>query len=427
MTDQRTPFDTRLERALGTGSLSPEQRRRHLDRVAERSRAGRFSAGRLIRDGAVVVILIALIAGAWAMLPLGDSSEPETDPMTVLASMRDEIEELAPGEARVMHIGAEINLPAVAGGIESSIKVWERVTTEGEVERSMMSYSMDGELEGRVVETRDEWIVETPGNHQSGPSSEMMTFPPEVMSALPAVYMTTTGGNLSEFLDELQRQPDVEVDYDGALLVISAEIPGGAEEFPDDELSEQFGVPVRGMYIEITLDPEEVHLVLWQALVEDDTGEHHVAQRIELSYWEEIDPADIPDDAFADRTELSEQEIEVPLPERIELSIGTLERSEETAESSGLARFVYVGPAPWLFQIDIYASTGGVDTTDAYEMEIQSTTIAWRSDPSEDWPRSAVWDDGDFRYRLLARNLPEGGWTEDDLYELIEAISEYQQ
>jgi hypothetical protein len=159
--------------------------------------------------------------------------------------------------------------------------------------------------------------------------------------------------------------------------------------------------------------------------VEDDEGERHTLQRYRFDGWHEIDPAEIPDEAFAEETELSEQSLVVPLPDRMELSFGVLEARDIDTASADRASVTYAGPAPLLIEIQTYPldapDRGGFDGN---PIAVDGVDGHWIADQQvSDWPRTAVWDDESHRYWLNARNLPEGGWTEDDLYEVIEAIS----
>lgn len=238
-----------------------------------------------------------------------------------------------------------------------------------------------------------------------------------------ALEMTSVEFIQSE-LDDILNDEDAVIEIEKGRVIATRD-----ENYDRSSLGDDIGKDIVASLEELTIDTEANQLSRFRLLLEDDQREQLELYDLTFSTWEQINPSDIPENVFAEETGLSDREVVNPVPDEIGLSLGLLELNSIDLTTPTSGRAVYTGPDSMELEVRMGSAAGNLDDSwrHSHQFEIDGGSGIWHGDQFDtDTPTSAAWETKHAIYSLFVRELPDDGWTEADLYKLIETINRYQ-
>lgn len=435
-----TGLEARLRETYKRETLTPDQRRQHLNRLAEvRNHRGgsvlRPKRMELVVIASMLVIVLAVVLIVQG-LPGSDSGQVATQPTTLpedapasaavsIDMMRTIASKPSPGTGFTYTVVYTSDARLDQGMTTNwEAEVWDRTLEDGTRQQRVVVRSPIDEVIVDYVRNGSRWHWSNRGWVETG-DLEMVVVPPaEVTLALEAPWQIVTlldEGNPPLDPANLPSQIEVEYGEDARAEVAWIATARGLDPFRyvSDLNIRSAAAPGEESYIE--------SMELYLAGEED--------QRVLLgkfAYYSEpqLDAASFLDSTFAIPEGAPERFI---LPADATLPFGLELYDQNMVTPEGGERLLFASETAQV-ELLVSPSPGGIDaslwqayTADTYPDTVvesarlsNETAITWRQG-TEDGPIvTAVWDDGRYLYRTIAIPLD---WTETELIQIAQALS----
>lgn len=438
--------ESRIRRAYDKETLSLGQRRQHLNRLADARSKNGTSALRPGRMELVVVatmlVVVLAVVTVWQGLPSSDSGQPATQPTESTEALApesvvsiDEIRTLAtepaPGTGFTYTVVFTSDVRTDLGLTTNwEAEIWDRTLDDGTRQQRVIIRSPISEIIAEYIRNGDVWFWSNRGWMERGSMAEQIYPPAEVTLALSA--------------------PKTIVD-----LLDDGELPLERDSMPSQiviEYGEELRAEVEWVANAFELDPFQyvAELHIDSALISGDDNyiesfEHLLAgkgdQRTSLgrfAYYSEpqTDSATFLGSTFA----IPDGELQrFDLGETTALPFGLELYEQNPVTPEGGDRLLFASETA---QVEMFVSPslGGIDvnlwqaqTEETYPDTSMSASamgssddpdfvleVAWRERVDDGSVVTAIWDDGQYLYRVFAFPL---NWTSDELLQLAEALS----
>ena len=406
-----------LDRALGTGDLTPSQRRRHLALLAqhierlEQQEASYQNVGERQRlvAGALLVLTAAVALSLWWLL--ASPTHPEVE------AAADILAPPAPGSGRHLLITGESTQPVVGQTRRWTVEIWERTLADGLHQLAASATDSSGRSLAQYVQSGDAWTLHDGLEVDHGRGTPL-GLPPTLATAL------ATPGSLREVL--LASDPDnVQIRQSGNQHILTITIsPSATDRATLARELELEAEAVKALILTVRFVPSEQRLVSWEAAALDVHQNQHPLFAYRFVVWDVMAADAVPDASFTLGPATPSPTLD--LPPVLSLPSGTFTRSSQHQEN-GAVRAIYVGPGTRVVQITVLPSSNQPLDLPGPDVQVLRTTagdVQWSSgDTAESWPRLALWDDGRYRYDLSVLTAPPNGWTLADLSTIAEALA----
>ncbi len=432
--------ETHIRRAYEQETLTPDQRRQHLNRITEaRSKSGAsvLRPGRmeLAVVAAMLVVVLAVVV-VWQGLPGSESGQPAAQPtlppressahaVVSIDEMRMLATEPAPGTGFTYTVVFTSDVRTdFSLTTEWEAEIWDRTLEDGTRQQRVVIRSPIDEIIAEYIRNGDTWFWSNRGWMERGDMAEQIYPPHEVTLALSApetIVELLDGGELPLERDSMPSQ--IVVEY-GPELRAEVEWIAGAFDLDPFQYVAELNIDSASTSGDDSYIQSVEHLLA-------GNGD----QRVSLGRFAYYSEPQTDSTSFLDSLFVIPRggPARISPAETAELPFG-LELYDQYLVTPEGGERITVGNETSQVELLISPSLGGIDfslwqaqTEGTYPETVSDssrladgTEIIWREGVDEGQIVIAVWDDGRYLYRTIAFPLD---WTSDELIQIAEALS----